>query len=190
MNIELTIFPEIFIIKPKTFIDKRGWFMESFRLDFIENTAGYPLRFCQDNLVKSSFGVLRGLHYQKPPFAQSKLVSVISGKVIDIIVDARVGSPNFGKYISIELSNKNQKQVFIPRGFAHGYICTSKTCIVSYKVDNYYNRESEVTIFYDDPDLSIDWKVPLEEINILEKQNDSFLFSQVNHFDFKKNLYD
>ena len=122
MIIEPTIFPEIFVIKPKVFSDRRGWFMETFRLDLLGNAIGFDLKFCQDNLVNSSYGVLRGLHYQKPPFTQSKLVSVVSGEILDIIVDVRNGSPNFGKHISLELSDQNKKQVFIPQGF-FGLIC-------------------------------------------------------------------
>ena len=190
MNIEPTIFPEIFVIKPEVYSDRRGWFMETFRLDLLGNAIGFDLKFCQDNLVNSSYGVLRGLHYQKPPFTQSKLVSVVSGKIIDIIVDVRNGSPNFGKHISLELSDQNKKQVFIPRGFAHGYICISTSSIVSYKVDNYYKKESEVTISPDDPDLGIDWKISKEKIIDINAGKQRFLFSQVNHFDFKKNLYE
>ena len=190
MNIESTIFPEIFVIKPKVYSDRRGWFMETFRLDLLENTIGFNLKFCQDNLVNSSYGVLRGLHYQKPPFTQSKLVSVVSGKIIDIIVDLRNGSPNFGKHISLELSDQNKKQVFIPKGFGHGYICISKSSIVSYKVDNFYNKEAEVTITPYDSDLKIDWKIPKEKIILLNTGKKRFLFSQLNHFDFKTNLYE
>ncbi len=190
MIIKPTFFPEVLVIKPKIHQDKRGWFIESFRLDLLEEAVGHSLNFCQDNLVKSTFGVLRGLHYQKPPFTQSKMVSVISGGILDIIVDVRKGSPDFGKYISLELTDRNQKQVFIPKGFAHGYICITKRAIVSYKVDNYYNKGSEVTIVHDDPHLGIDWQIPSEKITILEKEKNIIVFSQVSHFDFKKSLYD
>jgi len=133
---------DVIIIEPKVFSDERGYFFESFKQNELNEFLGYDVNFCQDNESKSSYGVLRGLHYQEPPFAQSKLVRIIQGSVLDVAVDIRQDSPTFGKHIAIELSEENKRQLFIPKGFAHGFVVLSENAIFSYKVDNYYNGES------------------------------------------------
>ena len=146
MNIKTTTFNGAFIIKPNVHIDERGLFMESFNQREVEKVLGRKIAFCQDNQTISKKGVLRGLHYQLPPFSQTKLVSVIQGKVLDVIVDVRKDSPTFGQYFSCELSAENKLKLFIPRGFAHGFITLSEISIFLYKVDQYYNVESDVSI--------------------------------------------
>ena len=164
-----TEIPDVILCKPAILEDERGYFFESFRQDLLENFIGEKLHFCQDNEAKSSKGVLRGLHYQLPPFAQTKLVRVIKGSVLDIVVDIRKESASFGKHIAIELSEENKKQLFIPAGFAHGYVVLSDEAIFSYKVDNYYNKESERGILFSDDFLNIDWSFPLKDVIISEK---------------------
>ena len=161
--------PDIIIIEPSVFSDDRGYFFESFKQNELNEFLGYDVMFCQDNESKSSYGVLRGLHYQKPPFAQAKLVRVIQGNVLDVAVDIRKDSPTFGKHISIELNDKNKKQLFIPRGFAHGFVVLSESAIFSYKVDNYYNKESDRGIAFNDPGLGIDWKINNQDLQISYK---------------------
>ncbi len=187
---EATNFDDVIFFKNQSFKDLRGSFKESFRLDKIENVLNRKIYFCQDNIAESKKGVLRGLHYQLQPYAQSKLVSVIKGKVLDIIVDIRKGSPTFGKHMSIELSDENQKQVFIPRGYAHGYITLSEESIFHYKVDNYYNKSSEANIAFDDPKLQINWIIPKSELIVSEKDTNHPLLKDAILFDFKANLYD
>lgn len=152
--------PEVVLIQPQVFGDERGYFMETFREDRLEAALGYRVHFCQDNESKSAFGVLRGLHFQLPPFAQNKLVRVVEGRVLDIAVDIRHGSPTFGQYVSTELSGENKQQLFVPQGFAHGFVVLSETAIVAYKVDNDYAPECERGLAYDDPLLAIDWRLP------------------------------
>ena len=168
MEIIKTSIEGLVIIKPKVYNDERGYFMESFKESFI-NDYFPDIKFIQDNESKSSYGVLRGLHFQKSPFEQTKLVRVISGKVLDVAVDLRAGSPTFGKHVSIELSDKNKCQFLIPKGFAHGFVVLSETAVFSYKVDNYYKPEADSGIRYDDPILKIDWKIPSEEFRISTK---------------------
>ncbi|WP_313790191.1 dTDP-4-dehydrorhamnose 3,5-epimerase [Muricauda sp. TY007] len=153
-----------FIIEPKVFEDERGYFFESYNhKDFCE-AIGREVNFVQDNQSFSKKGVLRGLHYQKGEHAQAKLVSVLSGRIQDVVVDLRKNSPTFGEHLSIELSSDNKKQLFVPRGFAHGYLTLSESAEVFYKCDNYYNRDAEGGIKYDDDVLSIDWKMKNEKI--------------------------
>jgi dTDP-4-dehydrorhamnose 3,5-epimerase len=161
--------PEVVLIKPKVFGDDRGYFVETFRQDKFEEAIGYKVYFCQDNESKSSKGVLRGLHFQLPPYAQSKLVRVIEGKVLDVAVDIRVGSPTNGQYVMAELSAENKHQLFVPRGFAHGFVVLSETAIFAYKVDNYYSPEHDRGLAFDDSDLNIDWKLPKDIIQLSEK---------------------
>tara|TARA_B100001057_G_C22708529_1_gene894716 strand:+ start:188 stop:760 length:573 start_codon:yes stop_codon:yes gene_type:complete len=182
--------PEVILIQPKKFEDERGWFLESFRKDLLEDALGHSLDFCQCNLAKSYYGVIRGLHYQMPPYAQSKLVSVVQGSVIDVVVDIRKGSPNFGEHVAIELSAENQKQLFIPRGFAHGYACFSDTALLTYKVDSHYKKAAEASIAFDDPQLNIDWKIPLEKQILSSKDRVQPKFDAAQLFDFNKPLYD
>ena len=158
-----TIFKEVFLIKPKIHKDERGSFSEQYQRFNFNKVTGYKIDFCQNNLAHSKKGVLRGLHYQLYPNAQSKLVSVIQGTVLDVVLDIRKGSPTFGRYFTQELSAENQLQLFVPRGFAHGYITLSEDSIFIYKVDNYYQPDSEGSIAPDAPDLGIDWKLPKSE---------------------------
>ena len=159
---------EVKIFEPVIFKDDRGYFYESYREDLFSE-AGIKARFIQDNQSKSTFGVIRALHFQNPPYAQAKLVRVISGRVFDVAVDIRKGSPSFGKWVGFELSAENRKQLFIPRGFAHGFAVLSETAEFSYKCDNYYNRSSEGGINFSDPDLNITWGLKKSEIIISEK---------------------
>jgi dTDP-4-dehydrorhamnose 3,5-epimerase len=149
--------PDIIIIEPEVFIDERGYFFESFKQDKLNHFLGFDVNFCQENESKSTYGVLRGLHYQEPPFEQAKLVRVIQGSVLDVAVDIRKNSTTFSKHFAIELNDKSKKQLFIPRGFAHGFIVLSETAIFSYKVDNYYHPNFERNIIYSDQNLDIDW---------------------------------
>lgn len=168
MNIVETEIKGVFIIEPKVFGDNRGYFFESFSQREFESVIG-PVTFVQDNQSKSSYGVVRGLHFQKPPHAQAKLVRVVKGKVLDVAVDLRKDSPTFGKYIAVELSDENHRQVFIPKGFAHGFSVLSEEAVFQYKCDEYYAPESEAAIAWDDQDLNIDWKVPAEDVVLSAK---------------------
>ncbi len=156
------------MIEPKVHNDARGYFMESFKQSEFEKHIG-NIHFIQDNESKSSFGVLRGLHYQLPPFAQSKLVRVIVGAVLDVAVDIRKGSPTFGQYVAVELSAENKRQLFVPRGMAHGFAVLSREAIFSYKVDNVYAPQHERSILYNDPAIGINWTIPAEEVLLSEK---------------------
>lgn len=167
-----TAIPEVVIIEQKVFTDERGYFMESFRKDLFEENIR-KMDFVQDNESKSTRGVLRGLHYQLPPFAQSKLVRVIKGKVLDVAVDIRKGSPTFGNYVAVELSEENKRQLFIPRGFAHGFLVLSNEAIFTYKVDNYYAPEYDRNIRYDDPIIGIEWNFPKDQIIISQKDTNA-----------------
>jgi len=158
-----------FIIEPMVFEDNRGFFYEFFNTEKFYHNTEISIQFIQDNLAKSDKGALRGLHFQKGKFAQAKLVSVLQGAVLDIIVDIRKDSKTFGQYFSVELNDKNKKQLFVPRGFAHAYLCLKDNTLFYYKVDNYYHKESEGGIIYNDPDLSIDWQFDLSEIILSEK---------------------
>ncbi len=190
MTITPTALPEVLLIQPNKFEDKRGWFVESFRKDLLEKAVGHTLHFCQDNQAKSTHGVIRGLHYQMPPHAQSKLVSVLQGKVLDVVVDIRKGSPRFGKHLAVELSSENQKQLFIPRGFAHGYACLSETTLLGYKVDHYYKKASEASIAFDDLQLAIDWQIPNQLQKLSPKDLQHPTFEAARHFDFNTPCYD
>ena len=190
MTIKPTAFPEVLLIESKKFEDGRGWFMESFRRDLLEKAVGHALNFCQDNHAQSSYGVIRGMHYQMPPHAQSKLVYVLQGKVLDVVVDIRRGSPWFGKHLAIELSSENQKQLFIPRGFAHGYACLSETVLLAYKVDSYYNKAAEASIAFNDPQLAIDWQIPHQLQKLSPKDLQHPTFDAAHHFDYNQPYYD
>tara|TARA_B100001093_G_scaffold76221_1_gene67051 strand:+ start:122 stop:694 length:573 start_codon:yes stop_codon:yes gene_type:complete len=190
MTITPTALPEVLLIQPNKFEDKRGWFMESFRKDLLEKAVGHAIHFCQDNQAQSTHGVIRGLHYQMPPHDQSKLVSVLQGKVLDVVVDIRKGSPQFGKHLAVELSSENQKQLFIPRGFAHGYACLSETTLLAYKVDHYYNKASEASIAFDDPQLTIDWRIPMDKQILSSKDRQHPTFDTAKWFNFNTPLYD
>ena len=163
-----TEIPEVYIIEPSVFGDNRGYFSESFNLEKFEENV-YPIKFVQDNESKSSKGVLRGLHFQKPPFNQAKLVRCIEGSVMDVAVDIRKGSPTYGKHVAIELSGENKRQLFVPRGFAHGFSVLSETAVFAYKVDNIYAPASDSGIRFDDKELNIDWGLTEEDIQLSEK---------------------
>lgn len=178
-----TEIPEVVICKPTIINDERGYFFESFKKEALEKALGYPLHFIQDNEAKSTKGVLRGLHYQLPPFAQTKLVRVIQGSVLDIVVDIRKDSPTFGKQVAIELNDENKWQLLVPKGFAHGYLVLSDTAIFSYKVDNYYNKESERGIIYNDKQLNINWNFPENELIISEKDTKQPIFAKADVFE-------
>lgn len=165
--------PDIIIIEPNVFKDERGIFFESFKQNELNRFLGYDVNFCQENESKSTYGVLRGLHYQEPPFAQAKLVRVIQGNVLDVAVDIRKESPTFGMHIAIELNEENKKQLFIPRGFAHGFVVLSENTIFSYKVDNYYNREFDRGIAFDDKALEINWKIKKSDIKVSQKDTNN-----------------
>lgn len=190
MKFKRTSIHDVIICEPEVRGDQRGYFVETFRQDKLEEYLGFSIKFCQDNESKSSFGVLRGLHYQLPPFAQTKLVRVIKGKVLDVAVDIRKGSFTFGKYVAIELSEENKKQLFIPRGFAHGFIVLSEEAILAYKVDNYYSPKFDRGIAFDDKILSIDWKIQTDNLQLSTKDTQQPAFEDAAYFDNKINLYD
>jgi dTDP-4-dehydrorhamnose 3,5-epimerase len=159
----------VLLIEPTVFGDSRGYFVETFRQDLFEKKVGYKVNFIQDNESKSTKGVLRGLHYQLPPYTQSKLVRVIKGSVLDVAVDMRKNSPTFGQHVDIELTEQNKHQLFVPRGFAHGFVVLSDIAIFAYKVDNYYSPEYERGIAYDDNNLAINWRLPKENLLLSDK---------------------
>jgi len=159
---------DVLIIEPKVFFDSRGYFLESFNKNIFEENIG-KVNFIQDNESKSSIGVLRGLHFQKPPFTQAKLVRCIEGEVLDVAVDIRKGSPTFGKHISVILSGENKRQLFVPRGFAHGFVVLSDTAIFAYKVDNIYVPESDSGIVWNDSSLNVDWILLSNDLILSEK---------------------
>ena len=189
MNVVKTIIDGVVIIEPRIFEDERGYFYESFsQREFEEKVCNTV--FVQDNQSKSTYGVVRGLHFQKPPYAQSKLVRCVSGKVLDVVVDIRRNSPTFGRYISVELSGENHRQLFIPRGFAHGYAVLSDEAVFQYKCDNFYNKESEGAIAWDDPEINVDWLIPADKVilSVKDMQNRT-LAESVTPFDYNEKLY-
>ena len=165
-----TDFPGLLVFEPAVFEDSRGYFFESFN-EKIFQQEGISSRWVQDNQSSSTYGVIRGLHYQLPPYAQSKLVRVLRGKILDVVVDIRKGSPTYGKSYSKVLSAKNKRQLLIPKGFAHGFSVLSEKAEVLYKCDEFYNKQSEAGIFYNDPELNIDWQLSSHEIVVSEKDN-------------------
>ena len=170
MEVIKTNIEGVIIVEPRIFKDGRGYFFESFsQREFEEKVC--KTTFVQDNESKSSYGVVRGLHFQKPPFAQSKIVRVIKGAVLDVAVDIRKDSPTFGQYVSVELTGENHRQFFIPRGFAHGFSVLSEEVIFQYKCDNFYSPQSEGAIAWNDSDLNIDWRIPVEEVVLSEKDS-------------------
>ncbi len=176
MKVISTEIEEVKIIEPAVFGDHRGYFFESYsQKEFEEKVC--KTTFVQDNESKSKYGVLRGLHFQKEPYAQAKLVRVVQGSVLDVAVDIRKGSPTFGKHVAVELNDENKRQMFIPRGFAHGFVVLSKTVVFQYKCDNYYAPEAEAGIAWDDPVLEIDWKVDAEAVLLSEKDKKNPLLS-------------
>lgn len=190
MKFTRTEIEDVIIIEPKVHGDNRGYFLESYRQDKLEEFLGYHVEFCQDNESKSMKGVLRGLHYQLPPYAQTKLVRVIQGRVLDIAVDIRKDSPTFGKHVGVELSADNKKQLFVPRGFAHGFVVLEEDTIFAYKVDSYYSPECDRGIAFDDPTLNIDWLLPEPELVLSEKDRRQPKLAEVLElFDYETNYY-
>jgi len=181
--------PDVILIDPKVHGDERGYFVETFRADKLSEFLGYTLNFTQDNESKSSYGVLRGLHYQLPPHAQTKLVRVIEGEVLDVAVDIREGSPTFGQHVAVRLSGENKRQMLIPRGFAHGFVVLSETCTFAYKVDNYYSPECDRGIAFNDPDINIDWIVEQDKMQLSAKDTKQPLLSNADLFEYGTNLY-
>lgn len=169
MEIIKTEIPEVFIIEPRVFNDARGYFFESFSAREFAKATGLDINFVQDNESMSSYGVIRGLHYQKIPYTQSKLVRCVRGKVMDVAVDIRHGSPTFGKHVAALLTEENHRQFFIPRGFAHGFSVLSDTAVFQYKCDEFYHPEADAGINLSDPDLGIDWGVPADKAILSEK---------------------
>lgn len=189
MNILHTEIEGVVIIEPKVFGDDRGYFFESFsEEEFRKNVC--DTRFVQDNESKSRYGVLRGLHFQKPPHAQSKLVRVVKGEVLDVAVDIRKGSPTFGQYVSVLLSEEDKRQFFVPRGFAHGFVVLSDEAVFQYKCDAYYAPQSERAIAWNDAALNIDWKLPADHIIFSEKDRRNPLLAETDClFTFSENFY-
>mgnify|MGYP000375908703 CR=1 FL=1 len=180
---------EVVLCEPNIIGDDRGYFTETYREDKLNEFLGYPIHFCQDNESRSSFGVLRGLHYQLPPYAQTKLIRVLKGSVLDVAVDIRKGSPTFRQHVAVELSGENKKQLLIHRGFAHGFAVLSEEALFAYKVDNYYNREWDRGIAYNDPAIGIDWKLAENKVKSSVKDSRLPLLKDAEYFDYKMNLY-
>lgn len=179
----------VVIIEPRIFKDDRGYFYESFSQREFEEKVCHTT-FVQDNQSKSSYGVVRGLHFQKPPYTQSKLVRCIKGAVLDVAVDIRKGSPTFGKHVAVELSEENHRQLFVPRGFAHGFAVLTPEAVFQYKCDNFYNKESEGAIAWNDPELAIDWRIPAEQVLLSEKDKQSKCMNDADFlFDYNEKLY-
>ncbi len=172
----------VWLIEPKVFSDERGYFMEAFKQEEFEANIG-PVNFVQDNESKSSFGVLRGLHYQKGEYSQAKLVRVIKGEVLDVAVDLRKSSPTFGKHVSVLLSEENKRQFFIPRGFAHGFAVLSEEAIFTYKVDNKYTPQAEASILYNDATLGIDWPLTDSQMVLSSKDREGTAFKNAAYFE-------
>ncbi|MCT7487180.1 dTDP-4-dehydrorhamnose 3,5-epimerase [Aliarcobacter cryaerophilus] len=190
MTFTRTAIPDVVIIEPKVHGDSRGYFVETFVSNKLEKFLGYQINFCQDNESKSSKGVLRGLHYQLPPHAQTKLVRVISGRVLDVAVDIRKNSPTFGKYVAVELSGENKKQLLIPRGFAHGFVVLEDDTVFAYKVDNYYSPKCDRGIAFDDKNLNIDWILNHNELNLSAKDTKQPKLNETNDlFEFGVDYY-
>ncbi len=193
MKFERTKIFDVVVIELEIYGDNRGYFIETFRQDKLEKFIGYKINFCQDNESKSSKGVLRGLHYQLPPYSQTKLVRVIQGRVLDIAVDIRKGSPTFGQHVAVELTSDNKKQLLVPRGFAHGFIVLENDTIFAYKVDNYYSPQNDRGIAFDDEALGIDWIFNTNELKLSFKDKIQPKLNDIkdsnNIFDYKINYY-
>ena len=189
MEVIKTEIEGVVIIEPRIFKDDRGYFYESFsQREFEEKVC--RTTFVQDNQSKSSYGVLRGLHFQKPPYCQSKLVRCIKGAVLDVAVDIRKGSPTFGKYVAVELSEENHRQFFVPRGFAHGFAVLTPEAVFQYKCDNFYNKESEGSVAWNDPQLAIDWRIPADKVLLSEKDKQNKSIANADFlFDYNEKLY-
>jgi len=189
MTFTRTKIPDVIIIDPLVHGDERGYFVETFRQDKLEAFLGFKVNFCQDNESKSNRGVLRGLHYQLHPEAQSKLVRVIQGEVLDFAVDIREGSPTFGQHVAVLLSGENKRQLFVPRGFAHGFVVMKDDTTFAYKVDNYYSPEHDSGLAFDDPALDINWLLEASELQLSAKDTKQPLLKDAQLFSFKTKLY-
>ena len=194
MEVIKTNIEGVLIIEPRLFNDSRGYFFESFsQREFDEKVApilGHKINFCQDNESMSSYGVMRGLHFQRPPFTQTKLVRCVKGSVLDVAVDIRKGSPTYGQHVAVELTEDNHRQFFIPRGFAHGFAVLSETAVFQYKCDNFYQPEADGGISILDDSLGIDWKIPTEQAILSEKDTKHDLLKDFDSpFDIKVELY-
>jgi len=189
MKFTRTAIEDVIIIEPKVFGDDRGYFVETFREDKLTDFLGFKVNFCQDNESKSSQGVIRGLHYQLTPAAQTKLVRVIQGRVLDVAVDIREGSPTFGQHVAVELSAENKRQLFVPRGFAHGFVVLEDDTVFAYKVDNYYSPENDRGIAFDDEAIGIDWQVERSKLNLSDKDLKQPLLKDADLFSYGDKLY-
>lgn len=190
MIFERCSIPDVVICKPQVFKDQRGYFMETFRQDQLDEYLGFKIDFCQDNESQSQFGVLRGLHYQKSPFSQTKLVRVIAGRILDVAVDMRKDSATFGKHVAVELSDTNKHQLLVPRGFAHGFVVLSEYAVFHYKCDQYYAPEFEEGVLYNDPKLNINWELDEEDLILSDKDLKLPLFEAASAFKESIILYE
>jgi dTDP-4-dehydrorhamnose 3,5-epimerase len=190
MKFTRTKIKDVIIIEPQVHGDDRGYFLEVFRQDKLDDFLGFKINFIQDNESKSGKGVLRGLHYQLAPAAQTKLVRVIQGSVLDVAVDIRKGSPTFGQYVAVELTEKNKKQLLVPRGFAHGFVVLEDNTVFSYKVDNYYSPQNDRGIAFNDPALNIHWQINTDNLNLSAKDKVQPLLDQVTDIDLFDNKVD
>jgi dTDP-4-dehydrorhamnose 3,5-epimerase len=190
MNFTRLEIPDVILCEPFFFKDIRGYFAETFRQDKLDAFLGFKINFCQDNESKSTFGVLRGLHYQLAPHAQTKLVRVIRGSVLDVAVDIREGSPTFGQHVTVELTAENKRQLLVPRGFAHGFVVLSKEAVFAYKVDNYYSPVCDRGIAFNDVNLGIDWQLKPSELQLSVKDTQQPLFKEATYFNHSINLYE
>ena len=189
MTFTRTKIPDVIIIDPQVHGDERGYFVETFNQDRLEEFLGFKVNFCQDNESKSSKGVLRGLHYQLHPAAQTKLVRVIQGKVLDVAVDIREGSPTFGQHVAVLLSGENKRQLFVPRGFAHGFVVMEDETTFAYKVDNHYSPENESGLAFDDLSLDINWLIDKSELKLSDKDTKQPLLKDAILFDSGTDYY-
>lgn len=190
MEVIKTAIEGVVIIEPRIFKDARGYFFESFSQREFEEKVG-KINFVQDNESMSSYGVMRGLHFQRPPYTQSKLVRCVKGAVLDVAVDIRKGSPTYGQHVAVELTEENHRQFFVPRGFAHGFAVLSETAIFQYKCDNFYAPQSEGAIAWNDPALGIDWRIPSDKVILSDKDRNHPLLADAPWlFDYKENLYE
>lgn len=188
MNVIKTDIEGVVIIEPNVFGDERGYFFESFSQKEFEEKVCKTV-FVQDNESRSTKGVLRGLHFQKPPHCQSKLVRVVEGEVLDVAVDIRKGSPTFGKYVAVNLSAENKRQLFVPRGFAHGFVVLSETATFQYQCDNYYAPQNEGSVLWSDPAIGIDWQIDIEDVLLSDKDKVSPFLQDAWTFNYTDNLY-
>lgn len=178
MEVKKTDIEGVLIVEPKVWGDDRGYFFESFNARDFEEKTGLNIIFVQDNESKSRYGVLRGLHFQLPPYTQSKLVRVVKGRVLDIAVDIRKGSPTYGKWVSCELTEDNHRQFFVPKGMAHGFCVLSEEAVFQYKCDDFYHPEAEGGIAWDDPDIAVQWPIPSEDISLSERDKHHTCFKE------------